>query len=158
ARLVPDSSEPRSSSMRSPTARAVRVIARSSRLSPSGRTAGPRSGVFPVVRGLRPDLTENADHRAGHDARRCRRARADRILQEGHELAGEARHRAADTDAADVRAAAHPVDPAALGHVALDHLAPAAQLDQAFGRTMLFGELVLLVVPGPVTAFVDGVL
>ena len=64
---------------------------------------------------------------AGHE-------RAGGRVHERLELVREARHRAADADAADVRAAAHAVDPAALGHVALDDRAPAAELDQALGR------------------------
>src|SRR5579885_1035511 len=38
--------------------------------------------------------------------------RAGRLVHERHELVGEARHRAADADAADVGAAADAVDPA----------------------------------------------
>src|SRR5262249_56969816 len=72
------------------------------------------------------------------------------------ELVGEAGHGAGDADAADVRAAADAVDPAALGHVALDHRSPAAQLDQAAWRAVLAGEHALLVVAGPVAALVHG--
>src|SRR6476660_9814873 len=55
------------------------------------------------------------------------------LVHERHELVREARHRAADADPADVRAAAHAVDPPALGHVALHHRPPAAELDDALG-------------------------
>src|SRR6185295_3763284 len=79
------------------------------------------------------------------------------LVHERHELVGEAGHRAADADPADVGTAAHAVDPAALGHVALDHRAPAPELDDALGRAVLGREVPLLVVAGPVTAFVDGV-
>src|SRR5581483_3207626 len=68
----------------------------------------------------------------------------------------EARHGAPDADAADVRASAHAVDPAALGNVALHHRAPAAQLDQALRRAVLLGELALLVVAASVAALVHG--
>src|SRR6516164_1811578 len=109
-----------------------------------------------LVGGLRGEAAQGADHSAVHHA--CRRGdlRSRRLVHERHELVREARHRAGDADAAHVRAAAHPVDPAALGHIALDHRAPAAQLDQALGRAVLAGEVALLVVTGPVAAFVDG--
>ena len=56
----------------------------------------------------------------------------------------------------DVRAAAHAVDPAPLGDVALHHRAPAAELHDALGRAVLGGEVALLVVAGPVAALVHG--
>src|SRR5690349_3181589 len=62
---------------------------------------------------------------------------AGRLIHKRHELVRETRHGAADTDAADVRAATEPGHPAALGHVALHYRPPAAQLDQALGRTIL---------------------
>ena len=86
---------------------------------------------------------------AGHE-------RAGGRVHERLELVREAGHRAADADAADVRAAAHAVDPAALGHVALDDRAPAAELDQALGLAVLGGELALLVVAAAVAALVHG--
>src|SRR5213596_2873569 len=98
--------------------------------------------------------TEAAYHRAVHTARGRRHGRARRLIHERHELVREAGHRAGDADAAHVGAAAHAVDPAALGHVALDHGAPAAELDQALGRTVLGGEVAFLVVARPVTALV----
>src|SRR5690242_18956455 len=97
-----------------------------------------------------------ADHRAVHAARGRRHGRARRLVHERHELVREAGHRAGDADTADVRAAAHPVDPAALGHVALDHRAPAAELDQGARRAVLGRELAFLVVAGPVAAVVYG--
>src|SRR5881398_247725 len=54
---------------------------------------------------------------------------AGRSVHERHELVGEAGHRAADADAADVRAAADPGHPAALRHVAVHDGAPAPGLD-----------------------------
>src|SRR5581483_352682 len=81
---------------------------------------------------------------------------AGRLVHEGHELVGEARHGAADADAADVGAPTDAVDPAPLRDVALDHRPPAAQFHQALGRAVLGGELALLVVAGPVAALVDG--
>src|SRR5262249_14801323 len=56
---------------------------------------------------------------------------AGRFAQERHELAREARHRAADADAADIRASADAVHPTALRHVALDHWSPAAKFHEA---------------------------
>src|SRR3954467_4534750 len=81
---------------------------------------------------------------------------AGRLVHEGHELVREARHRAADADATDVRAASDAVDPAPLGHVALHDRSPAAQLDDALGRAVLGREIALLVVAGAVAALVHG--
>src|SRR3954469_20104134 len=95
-----------------------------------GQLAAPlpplRLGVELLFGDLAEPLDDNADGLAGGAGHE----RAGRGVHERLELVGEARHGAADADAADVRAAAHAVDPAALGHVALDHRAPAAQLDQ----------------------------
>src|SRR5215470_12743502 len=94
-----------------------------------------------LVGGLRGEAAKGADHGAVHRAGRRGHLRSRRLVHERHELVGEARHRACDADAAHVRAAAHAVDPAALGHVALDHRSPAAELDQALGRAVLAGEV-----------------
>src|SRR5579864_1854108 len=109
-----------------------------------------------LVRRARGETTEAADDRAVHAAGGRRDPRPGRLVHERHELVGESGHRAGDADAADVRAPAHAVDPAPLGHVALDHGTPAAQLDQALGRAVLAGEVALLVVSGPVAALVHG--
>src|SRR5215212_5870078 len=66
---------------------------------------------------------------------------AGRRVHERHELVREAGHRAADADAADVRAAADAGHPPALGHVAVDHRAPAPDLHQALGRVVVLGEV-----------------
>src|SRR5262245_54504075 len=67
-----------------------------------------------------PDqLAVHPDEARGEDA-------AGGLVHEGHELVGEARHGAADADPADVRAAADPGHPAALGDVAVDDRTPAA--------------------------------
>src|SRR6478752_3274663 len=108
-----------------------------------------------LVDGPRGDRSEPADHRAVGPARVRRELAARGLVHERHELVGEARHRAADADPADVGAAADPVDPAALRDVALDHRSPAAQLDDALGRAVLRSEVALFVVPGPVAALVD---
>src|SRR6516162_1030135 len=84
-----------------------------------------------LVHRLGGEAPEAADDRAVHAAGGRRYGRARGLVHERHELVREAGHRAGDADAAHVRAAAHAVDPASLGHVALDHRAPAAQLDQA---------------------------
>ena len=49
-----------------------------------------------------------------------------------------------------------PRHPAALGDVAIDYRAPAAQLHDALGGSVLEGEISLLVVAGAVATFVDG--
>src|SRR6266496_6207330 len=127
--------------------------------SPRLLVAGPEFGAlhaplrFLICR-LGGETAQAADDRAVHAARGRRHGRARRLVHERHELVGEAGHRAGDADAAHVGAAAHAVDPASLGHVALDHGTPAAQLDQAARRAVLGGELALLVVARPVAALV----
>src|SRR5512135_362814 len=86
---------------------------------------------------LRREAAEGADDRAVQGARGGGHLGAGGFVHERHELVRETGHGAGDADAAHVRAAADPVDPAALGHVALDDRAPAAQLDQALGRAVL---------------------
>src|SRR5215470_7539566 len=107
-----------------------------------------------LVHRLGGEAAEAAYDRAVHAAGGRRYGRARGLVHERHELVREAGHRAGDADAAHVRAAADAVDPAPLGYVALDHRAPAAQLDQALGRAVLGGELALLVVAGPVAPLV----
>src|SRR6266704_3542553 len=105
-----------------------------------------------LVRRLGGEAPQAADHRPVHAAGGGGHGRARWLVHERHELVREAGHGAGDADAAHIRAPAHAVDPAALGHVALDHRAPAAQLDQAARRAVLGGELAFLVVAGPVAA------
>src|SRR6516164_11753105 len=103
----------------------VVVIARSPRLLVAGEklaALGPPLGL--LVRGAGGEAAEGADHGAVHAAGGGRYPRAGRLVHERHELVGEPRHRARDADAADVGAAADAVDPAALGHVALDDRSP----------------------------------
>src|SRR5882757_7351551 len=101
-----------------------------------------------LVDGLAGDVAQIANHRP-IEARRGRGYLAARwLIHEGHELVGEARHRASDADAADVRAASDTVDPASLRHVALDDWTPAAKLHNAFRRPILGREIALLVVAG----------
>src|ERR1700682_6164653 len=76
--------------------------------------------------------------------------RTGRLIHEGHELVGEARHRASDADAADVGATADTGHPAALGNVAVDHRSPAAELDEALWRVVVSREVTLLVGRSPV--------
>src|SRR4029077_850116 len=109
-----------------------------------------------LVGRLGREAAEGADNRAVQRGRGGGHPGAGRFVHERHELVREAGHRAGDADTAHVGAAADPVDPASLGHVALDHRAPAAQLDQALGRPVVGREVALLVVPGPVAALVHG--
>src|SRR3984885_9000226 len=101
------------------------------------------------------EAAQRADHGPVQHAGGARHPRAGRLVHERHELVREARHRARDAVAADVRAAADAVDPAPLGHVALHDRAPAAELHQALGRAVLGGEVTLLVVAAAVAALVD---
>src|SRR5882757_5065662 len=121
-----------------------------------GQLAPLRAPLRFLVQALRGDVAQLADDPAVRAAGRAGDLAAGRGVHERHELVGEAGHGAADADAADVGAAADAVDPAALGHVALDHGSPAPQLDQAGGLPVLGGELALLVVAAPVTALVHG--
>src|SRR5262249_5087096 len=88
---------------------------------------------------------------AGHE-------RARGSLVEGGELVGEPGHGAADAGAPGGHAAAQVVDRAALGYVALDHRAPAAEVDQALLVALLLGEGSLLVVARPHAVAMDRVL
>src|ERR1700748_3133719 len=83
-----------------------------------------------LVRGLGGEPAQGPDHGPVHAAGRGRDLRSRRLVHERHELVREAGHGAGDADAAHVGAPAYAVDPAALGHVALAHRTPAAQLDQ----------------------------
>src|SRR6478735_2430837 len=111
-----------------------------------GQLAAGRAPLRLRVELLLGDLAEPLDDGADGLAGGPGDERAGRRVHERLELVREARHRAADADAPDVGAAAHAVDPAALGHVALHDRAPAAELDQALGLAVLRGEVALLVV------------
>src|SRR5271156_205463 len=133
------------------------VIVCSPRLLVAGTEFGAlRAPLRFLVQRLGGEAPEAAYDRAVHAAGGRRDRRARRLIHERHELVREAGHRAGDADAAHIRAAAHAVDPAPLGHVAFHHRTPAAELDQALGRAVLAGEVALLVVPGPVAALVHG--
>src|SRR4028118_428764 len=103
------------------------------------------------VVGYAPEAPDHGAVDLGH-ARRERPA--GRLVHERHELVRETWHRAADADAADVRASAYPVHPTPLGHVAVDHGPPAADLDLALGRVVVPGEVALLAAGGPVAPLV----
>src|SRR4051794_15897045 len=126
---------------------------------PRGVAGGELVAVVPPLRllvdRLVRDAPQAADRRAVHAGDERRDAAARRLVHERHELVGEARHRAADADAADVRAAADARHPAALGDVAVDHRPPAADLHEALRRVVVVGEVALLVVARAVAALVD---
>src|SRR5262245_15097375 len=86
-----------------------------------------------LVEGLDREVAQRPDDGAVNLAGLGRHPRSRRLVHERHELVGEAGHRAADADAADVGAAADAAEPAALGHVALHDRPPAAELDDALG-------------------------
>src|SRR5215471_19332459 len=67
-----------------------------------------------LVRRLGGETAQAAYDRAVHAAGGRRDPRPRRLVHEGHELVRESGHRAGNADAADVRAAAHAVDPAPL--------------------------------------------
>src|SRR5215208_803671 len=130
-------------------------------ISPAGVVPGRQLGAVMaplrfLVRGLvgvpahQPDeRSVGLDHHSGDRG-------AGWLVHERHELVGEAGHRAGDADSPDVRAAADPVHPATLRHVAVDDWPPATELHEALGRVVVVREVGLLVVPSAVAAFVDG--
>src|ERR1044071_2658854 len=96
-------------------------------LRAGGQFAAALTPLGLAVERVSRDLAEAAHRVAvGRDRGRGELA-AGRLVHERHELVGEAGHRAADADAADVGATADAVHPAALGDVALDRRAPAAE-------------------------------
>src|SRR3954454_5785238 len=130
-------------------------------VAPAGAVAGGElvAVVAParlLVDGLVRDAAQLADHRPVALDESRRDAAAGGRVHERHELVGEAGHRAADADAADVGAATDAGHPPALGHVAVDDGAPAADLDLALWRVVVLGEVALLVVAGAVAALVHG--
>src|SRR4051794_16658651 len=126
---------------------------------PRGVAGGELVAVVPPLRLLvdRPvrDAPQLADGRPVDAGDERRDAAARRLVHERHELVGEARHRAADADPADVRAPADAGHPAALGDVAVDDRAPAADLHEALRRVVVLGEVALLVVARAVAPLVD---
>src|SRR5436190_1226405 len=109
-----------------------------------------------LVAGVVRDRPQFAYHPAVYGGHRRRECPARRLVHERHELVREAGHGAADADAAHVWAAADPGHPAALGDVAVDDRAPAAQLHLALGRVVVQREIALLVVAGAVAALMHG--
>src|SRR4029077_2824114 len=97
------------------------------------------------------------DDRAHTSGREGRDDRAGGRLVERAELVGEAGHRAPDADAPGPHAAAHVIDGAPLHDVAVDHRAPAADLHEALGVTIVLGEDAFLVEPRPRAALRCGV-
>src|SRR5262245_42759377 len=110
--------------------------------SPVGLVAGQQlvalgSPLRLLVHRFHGEAAQRPDDRAVHAAGRGGHLRPGWLVHERHELVREARHGAGDADAAHVGAPADAVDPAALGHVALDHRAPAAEFHQALGGAVL---------------------
>src|SRR5258708_35634643 len=94
-------------------------------------------------------LAVNAD-RGGGDLR------SRRLVHERHEFVREARHGAADADAADVWAPANAGHPAAFWHVAIDNRTPAAEFHDALWGTVDFRKIALLVIACAVTSVING--
>src|SRR6185312_7780706 len=104
-------------------------------------TGGQRGAAMPPL-GLFVDRVQRhraqlTDERSVDTDGARRDLGARRLVHERHEHVGEAGHGAADADAADVGAAADAGHPAALGHVAFDDRAPAADLHQALDGSVL---------------------
>src|SRR5690606_19853561 len=102
------------------------------------------------------DRAQPAYQRAVAGGERAGEGAARGLVHERHELVREPGHGAGDADPADVGAAADAVHPTALGHVAVDHRAPAPDLHLALGGVVVVGEVALLVVAGPVATLVHG--
>src|ERR1700688_2960951 len=68
---------------------------------------------------------------------------------------GSSMNGAANTNPADVRAAADPGHPPAFGDVAVHYRTPTSQLHDALGGAINFREVALLVVARPIATFVD---
>src|SRR3954453_22806712 len=96
------------------------------------------------------DFPQAADELAIFANARRGDTRAGGLIHERHELVREARHGAADADAAHVGAAADAAHPSALGHVAVHDRAPAADFDKALGRAVLQREITLFVITGAI--------
>src|ERR1700683_932262 len=127
-----------------------------SRVIPGGQF---RAGMPPLrlfvygVLGYGPQRTDRAPIHADSGAGNMG---AWRFIHKWHELVGEARHGAADANAADVGTTTDASHPAAFGHVAVHDRAPAADLHDAFGRAVDFREIALLVISGTVAPLVHG--
>src|ERR1700691_5508707 len=89
-------------------------------------------------------------HRSG------RKQGTGRLVHERHELVRKARHGASDTNPADVWTPADSTHPAALADVTLHDGSPATEFHDAGGRTILFGELRLLIISAAIASFVYG--
>ncbi len=109
------------------------------------------------VERCRGEVAQCLDHRAVAVRDRRRNLAARRLVHKRHELVGEARHRAADANSADVGAASDAAHPAALGNVALDDRSPAPELDQALGRIVFRRKFALFVITGAIATLVHGV-
>src|SRR5262249_12223180 len=109
-------------------------------------------GVDGVIR----DAAQFADNAAIKSAREAGNRRAGRRIHKGHKFVREARHRAANANAADIRATAKAVHPSTLGDVAIHNRPPAADFDETFGGAVFPGEVALLVITGAVATFVHG--
>src|ERR1039458_10126187 len=93
------------------------------RLPPDLLVAGGQvaAGCAPfrlVIERVKGDFPEPADRAAVEAARQGRDLGTGRFVHERHEFVRESGHRAADTDAADVRAPSDAVDPSPFRHVA----------------------------------------
>src|SRR4051794_23429941 len=91
--------------------RRLSVAVISSPPSPGASRAGGQLRARPAplglpVQGVRGDAAQAPDGGAVQTDRGGGELAAGRLVHERHELVGEARHRAADADAADVRATA----------------------------------------------------
>src|SRR5579862_2434909 len=108
-----------------------------------------------LVDGSVRDAAHHADEAAVKAARGGGKSGSGGSVHEGHEFVREARHRAANTDAAHVGAAADAGHPTAFGDVAVYHRPPAAEFHQAFRRAVFVGEVALFVIARAVASIVD---
>src|ERR1700722_20331635 len=108
------------------------------------------------IHGVIRKVAKRANRFAVKTDRRGRHSGAGRLIHERHKLVRKSRHSATDANPTHVRATANSRHPAPLGYIAIHNRPPTAQFHDAFERTVLCREIALLVVAGPVAAFVHG--
>ena len=84
-----------------------------------------------------------------------RQERTGWLVHERHELVGETRHGASNTDSPNVWTTANSAHPSSFAHIALDNRPPATQLHDAQRRTVFLAELSLLIEATAIAPFMD---
>src|SRR4051794_15633541 len=98
------------------------------------------------VNGVVGDLAQRSYGAAINSNGARRNGRPGRFIHERHELIRKAGHRAANTDAADVRTSADTCHPTPFRNIAVHYRTPATHFDEALGSAISVRELSLLVI------------